>query len=422
MDEITTQGGAPESSSAENDGERPETDPPAAEGPNAADAVAEEEEFEEEIIEDEEEEFFDEEEIVDSEGSFDEEEVVESDEEGMETTTVTPIQPEATEEPQPGAADFTNFADFPTMEDENNTNEEPSQLAYATGGIASTEESNYDEEQPFDSGAQFEVPQNESEEPIPIPRGPVRDEEDEKFMSDASPLWYWLVCFLVLCLLGAGGFVGWYLVSEDASDTPNLGDDNVTLAPTVAPTVAVTTEFAPVLGICQLSGVENPHPIDQCLCNGEISVIADDIRGRYNNHLKVFIPTIYSGFSDEITSCTARNQALVWLSSGNDFSFTGEERTERFALATLYAGLAGADWEMAEQWLSGASICDWQGVTCTDEGFLQILNLSDKNLVGTVSFFLLERGQYLVDEDLTFPHCLCVFLTAPCSCYPKLPC
>jgi len=54
-------------------------------------------------------------------------------------------------------------------------------------------------------------------------------------------------------------------------------------------------------------------------------------------------------------------------------------------LATIYAGLIGSDWVSQDNWLREESICTWSGVTCDDQGLLQVLSLPANELVGRVS-------------------------------------
>ena len=202
-----------------------------------------------------------------------------------------------------------------------------------------------------------------------------------------SAAWYWVGCILVLGLLGAGGYVGYWLAEENkGGDAPKIDDpeDNSTPSPTQAPTIGATTEFDAIQGNCDFMGLENPHPVDQCSCLDEIQIIPNDVRNRYDMHLQYFIPTLYMTYDEDISSCSARNQALVWLSSGNDSSFTSDERTERYALATIFAALGGNKWEDRSNWLSTLGSCSWFGVNCA-EGKATNLNLAGNNAVDTVS-------------------------------------
>jgi Leucine-rich repeat (LRR) protein len=365
------------------------------------------EEFDEEIVEDDD-EYYDEEEVVDG----DEEEVVEGDEEevveGDEEVVVEGDDDEIFEEEvvdsndesegavddsiAPSSSDVAldsaqsallqqeGFTDFSTV---TQTHDEE------TGMFVSNGPAHVVEQPQRTVPPKFAVP--------PVNRGPVVDDMDPK-STHLNPCCYWLVCLFICGLLGAGGYVGWFLVNEDQSDGPNLREGgNITRAPTQAPTTALTTVFDPVQGNCKLKALSNPHPIDQCRCFAEIRKVADDVLHRYEFLVETFIPTIYLEYAEGSDYCSARNQALMWLASGNDFSFTEEERTERFALATFYVELFGSNWTSQEKWLSEASICKWEGVTCDDEGRLQILELSDNKLFG--SGVSTKDGKHLSTES-----------------------
>lgn len=222
----------------------------------------------------------------------------------------------------------------------------------------------------------------------------VRDApRGEKFVAQKKPsksqCWFWLCCFFVLGLLGGGGYLGYWLTEEqdDALDRAILNSPTADPGPTAAPTVAAVTMFDPVVGACDTLGA-TPHPIDQCSCSGAIQTIPEDVIARYNFHLFSFVPALYN---DEwtvtnITDCAPQNQALVWLSSGNDYEFTTEEREQRFALATMFVSAQGARWTQKQDWLSGWDSCRWYGVTCEGETVREI-SLEQNRIEGMVSSY-----------------------------------
>ena len=407
-------------------------------GEEIEEEVIEEEYYEEEAVEDDEDEYEDEEIIEEYEDESEEEEPTESPKD--ETTEGSPVAEETTEgspvaddstAPQPSLTDstpsdsksrpsipdpegITDFATFPPMSDEEFVDEESSaggplisgsttsmSLHDATDSVASppvsqpmttivddqptvpvTDEENQFSPQfvPFDPPAREVTPVAGPSPTIPVSTPPI-----EKEPRTASPMWYWAVFALVCALIGGGAYVGWYLVNEDQMGAPDLNEDQ-TRAPTASPTVGLTTAFDPIQGNCDFQDLRNPHVIEQCNCVGEIQIISEDVRTRYESRKANFIPTIYQEYDDEITDCSPRNQALVWISSGNDYEFTYQERVERFSLATLYASLDGTQWTRNKGWLSEDSVCTWDGVVChEDDGMVQTLDLSKNNLTGTVS-------------------------------------
>ena len=109
------------------------------------------------------------------------------------------------------------------------------------------------------------------------------------------------VCLLfaiTCCLLIAGGGVAIGLIillelDEDSSD------DTPKAAPTPAPTMRpptpgneVVTSMSPILGDCNFFGVTQPHVVDQCACDGEIAIVVDDVRARYDFLRRTFIPNV----------------------------------------------------------------------------------------------------------------------------------
>jgi hypothetical protein len=176
--------------------------------------------------------------------------------------------------------------------------------------------------------------------------------------------------------------VGWFLVNKDRKSAPNLGQRTTT--PTPAPTIGRTTAFDPIQGNCNFVGLRNPSVIDQCLCVGEIQIIPNDVRKRYESRRNTFIPTLYQNYNDTINSCSPHNQALVWISSGNEYDFTYVEKVDRFALATFYAALNGTKWKKSKKWFTDSSACEWEGVRCDSNGGVQIVSLPNNNLQGTV--------------------------------------
>jgi hypothetical protein len=215
----------------------------------------------------------------------------------------------------------------------------------------------------------------------------------EKPLPAPSSFWYWLTCFFLLIQLAiAAGVAYWLTVDEDGS-APRV-EPNVTEAPTLTP-VRVSSEFKGVQGNCDVSGENYPNPIDQCDCTGSIRDIPADVRRRYEYNRESFISMLYADYDDDISLCSARNQALVWVSSGDDESISQEKRIQRYALATIFAALSGAQWNNRDRWLSYGedSPCDWAGVSCGNStGDVLRLSIARNNAEGVVrfpSFFVL---------------------------------
>jgi hypothetical protein len=150
---------------------------------------------------------------------------------------------------------------------------------------------------------------------------------------------------------------------------------------------------------CDFTDLMQPHVIDQCACGGSIDILANDVIARYQNLVETFIPTITNDFTDSITSCSVRNQALVWLSTGvNNAGESEELRLQRFALAELFIEMGGETWSDSTNWLSENSVCTWFGVSCGDQRSVQGLALDGNNLSGEVRAvpFLTRQSLFVV--------------------------
>jgi len=233
---------------------------------------------------------------------------------------------------------------------------------------------------------------------LPQSNAPFLSNVPEKQLPSPSSCWYWILCLLLLGLIGAGAGGAYYLTTMNGDDVSVLSSLSRSIPPTMAPSLAVSTEFNAVKGECNFDGVLNPNPIDQCLCFGEITEIEDDIKDRYLYNLKYFIPDFFEEYNDDISSCSPRNQALVWISSGDDTKILKTQRAQKFALATIYASLDGTKWNNNTNWLGEQDVCSWFGVTCVQDTYVTQLELGENNLLGRLpsELSLLERLQFLM--------------------------
>lgn len=85
-----------------------------------------------------------------------------------------------------------------------------------------------------------------------------------------------------------------------------------------------------------------PHVLTQCRCFNTIQVLTDDIVGLYAQVRATVYNEVYTAINntkhpfinETIDSCSAQNQALIWLSSGNVRD--GGDLYQRYILALLY--------------------------------------------------------------------------------------
>jgi hypothetical protein len=150
---------------------------------------------------------------------------------------------------------------------------------------------------------------------------------------------------------------------------------------------AATTRFDPVQNNCDFGGLVQPSFIDQCACVGAVDILADDVRARREDLMETFMPSVLPLWNETVSSCTAENQALLWLSSGinNGGEVSNLVRLQRYALAWLYVAQEGTQWRDNTGWLSERDVCEWSKVECDSNFYVQSLNLNNNRLMGQVS-------------------------------------
>jgi hypothetical protein len=328
--------------------------------------VEDEESIEEEVLDDDEEVLDDDEEVLEDDGEFEEES----------------LEEEVVDDNEYDTQDNENDSDGPVSTGAvPETREMPETGSNASSSSSSNSNSNGDERS--NSGGDVEN-QQQVQAYRPQPNTALARGTPEKPSPSPNSCWYWISCLVLLGLIGAGAGGGYWLTTQDGDDVSILISSPRPTPPTMSPSVSVSTEFDAVQGDCKLDDVPNPNPIDQCLCFGEITEIETDIRDRYSYNLEHFIPDYFEDYNEDISSCSPRNQALVWISSGNDAQITKTERAQKFALATIYASLGGSQWNDNTNWLANEDVCTWFGVTCEEE-FVEQLVLDGNNLRGMVS-------------------------------------
>lgn len=82
-----------------------------------------------------------------------------------------------------------------------------------------------------------------------------------------------------------------------------------------------------------------------------------------------------------------QRQALEWLIYSDELFATNKDKIrQRFVLATLYFSTNGENWYNSTDYLTSKDECDW-GLsdynTCSIDGLITELKLTDNNLVGT---------------------------------------
>lgn len=224
------------------------------------------------------------------------------------------------------------------------------------------------------------------------------DEDEEERRRRARRRRAWCCCLILLCclLILIILLIVFLLTMKDndtVEDTPAptfapfvdetdddyYYDDDIILAPGVT-----TTEMAPVDNNCDFDdqpGFANVW--DQCNCDGEITVIPDDV----GQMRQLIIDRMFFKFYDAdhtlpANSCDPANMALIWLAAGDNRD-AGEPR-QRFALATSYFGLNGTIWDYDDEWLGELNECLWLGVQCNNRDTVNSFALDTNNIFGLV--------------------------------------
>lgn len=235
---------------------------------------------------------------------------------------------------------------------------------------------------------------------LPARTAPVYDIEDQKRILGSGKKgnrsrMSWCIPVLVFAMIVASILLVIFLVVY------NEDRDNFGTAPTMAPTptnyleqdpgiggidAAATTEFDPIQNGCSLVS-QQPSILDQCNCVGNVNIVADDVRARWESLEQNFIPDIYPEWDKPINSCSPENQALLWLSSGmnNGGEISNELRLQRYILAIVYYEQGGTKWSRSANWLSEKNACEWEGVECNENMNVRILNLDQNQVTGQLS-------------------------------------
>jgi len=81
-----------------------------------------------------------------------------------------------------------------------------------------------------------------------------------------------------------------------------------------------------------------------------------------------------------------QTKAMNWIIDDDPIQMNGcsRELLERYSTVVIYFSLGGDLWYSKSKWLSGESICIWEGVTCDDSGKVNSLNLGMNNLQGFI--------------------------------------
>lgn len=260
--------------------------------------------------------------------------------------------------------------------------------------------------------------------PAPMDDGPKYDVEEQRRVIKGSAKerrshMSLIVPILSFLIIAAAVMLASFYIS--AAERENR--DRPTAAPSMQfpplePTnngnvaAAATTPFDPFQDDCNFDNLEQPNFIDQCDCGSRITIIADDVLARREDLVNDFMQTVFPGWDEQASSCSAENQALLWMSSGinNGGEIGNTLKLQRFSLALLYLRQRGTQWTRTTNWMSERDACVWEGVTCNSQSFVQFLNLDGNRLGGRVSqqfsfFFVHSQSVECVTHEC-FLRCL----------------
>jgi hypothetical protein len=88
---------------------------------------------------------------------------------------------------------------------------------------------------------------------------------------------------------------------------------------------------------------------------------------------------IGSSFEDDFPNSTLQEEALDWLVDEDPAYLAVDTDSttllERYTAAHFYFAMKGSLWTYDNRWLSKEPVCLWEGLNCTDEGFLVMMIL-----------------------------------------------
>jgi hypothetical protein len=154
----------------------------------------------------------------------------------------------------------------------------------------------------------------------------------------------------------------------------------------------------PSSSMCDFAGQVQPNIFRQCQCFATVNTISPPLSQSYHSLLTSLVPQVIPDFQDSVNSCSAANQALLWLANDTLTTTTtttmsglnSSRLTNRLLLALLYTTWGGTGWKQSEGWLSSSDECSWYGVACQSQHVVTQLSLDHNNLTSIVPTELFE--------------------------------
>eukprot|EP00980_Cylindrotheca_fusiformis_P011479 scaffold2663_cov73-Cylindrotheca_fusiformis.AAC.1 len=185
---------------------------------------------------------------------------------------------------------------------------------------------------------------------------------------------------LVLAVIVIAAITAGVLVSKNNDDdehtTSEFSSDkttNTTAAPSVASTTSSSSSSIPTIAPSS-------------------SPTTEELSSDIESLASIVLPGV--NISEDLNRTTPQYHALEWLVKDDprnlttvvvDDNSTDEELLERFSLTTFYYATGGENWCLSSEWLNASSHCDWEGITCDENGRVVHVFFGSKDvLVGTL--------------------------------------
>jgi hypothetical protein len=146
---------------------------------------------------------------------------------------------------------------------------------------------------------------------------------------------------------------------------------------------------------CHFTGQEQPSFFQQCNCSGSVNIVSSAVSQSYQSLLTSLVPLVIPDFQDAVNSCSAANQALLWLANDTittttTTGFNSTRWINRLVLVLLYITWGGSGWQQNEGWASSSNECNWFGITCQQEQVITQISLCNNSASGGIPTELFE--------------------------------
>lgn len=214
--------------------------------------------------------------------------------------------------------------------------------------------------------------------------------EEDAFPRKAREAWKYVYCLSMVILVILFIVIMWLLKLTGWDLSTEHGSSFGAIKPSDSAVSYFTSD-------CTMASKQrHPSPLTQCACGGKIHAVSDKAKEKYDTLLYAF-GAEYLHESETMSSCSARNQALVWLAE-DPGSTLSEVLIQRHSLVLFFIKLHGIDWTLEDhqKWLTPSHECTWFGVVCGADKEVTAIELWNLGLKGSIpkeimSLTMLER-------------------------------